>query len=433
LIEFGFAGVLAARSFASVVGRPAESYLGRISGTIQTTLDLTRRGRSAARGNLTGEHVDLLSLTGIPVKLERFDVQGEGQALQIRELAMDWAEQRAEIRGAVAREANGIAATLNIDSPGIVVDAFRSPPGTNSASASAHTENHGNESFKLWSLPVTGTVSLRTAFFETRGHRVENLRAVATLQHETLKVNVTEASLCEVSFPLSLRLTPKEVDAAVNGTATNQSLEGVVQCLTGMPVIMTGSFDIAGTLTAQGTLEDLGKSWAKHLAGTVAFSARDGEIRKMALLGNILSLKSVSDLLKGDVGLGEHGFKYHSITVGAKIENGQVSVEQATLDSPALGLAAAGTVNLENYDSRLTVLVAPLGKLDQLVRKTPVLGYVIGGALTSIPVGVTGDIRNPLVVPLGPRAVGSQVLGVFERTFKLPGKIVEPLSAKPSN
>src|SRR5262249_4949263 len=135
-IEFGFAGVLAERSFATVVGRPAESYLGRISGTIQTTLDLTRRGRSAARGDLTGEHVDLLSLTGIPVKLERFDVQGEGQALQIRELAMDWAEQRAEIRGAVAREANGIAATLDIDSPGIVVDAFRSPPGTKSASAS---------------------------------------------------------------------------------------------------------------------------------------------------------------------------------------------------------------------------------------------------------------------------------------------------------
>jgi hypothetical protein len=68
-----------------------------------------------------------------------------------------------------------------------------------------------------------------------------------------------------------------------------------------------------------------------------------------------------------------------------------------------------------------------------MVRKTPVLGYVIGGALTSIPVGVTGDIRNPLVVPLGPRAVGSQVAGVFERTFKLPGKIVEPLSTKPSN
>jgi len=242
-----------------------------------------------------------------------------------------------------------------------------------------------------------------------------------------------EASLCGVGFPLSLRLTPKEVDADVNVTATNQSLEGVVQCLTGLPVIMTGHFDIASTLTVQGAPDEISKSWAKHLAGTVTFSARDGEIRKMALLGKILSLKSVSDVLKSGVGVGEQGFKYRSIAVGAKIEDGQVSVEQATLDSPALGLAATGTVNLENYDSRLTVLVAPFSRLDRMVRKTPILGYVIGGALTSIPVGVTGDIRDPLVVPLGPRAVGSEVLGVFERTFKLPGKIVEPLSAKPSN
>jgi hypothetical protein len=365
--------------------------------------------------------------------VERFDMQGQGQALQIRELAMAWAEQRAEIRGVVAREANALAANLEVESPGIVVDAFQSPPATKTASASVDKGDNRSKAFSLWSLPVTGTLSLRTAFLEAQGHRVQDLRAVATLQHEILKVSVTEASLCGVRSPLSLRLTPKEVDADLNVTATNQSLEGVVQCLTGFPVIMTGNFDIAGTLAVQGTPGEIGKSWAKHLAGTVTFSARDGEIRKMALLGKILSLKSVSDVLKGGVGVGEQGFKYHSVTVSAKIENGQVSVEQATLDSPALGLAAAGTVNLENYDSRLTVLVAPFGKLDRMVRKTPVLGYVIGGALTSIPVGVTGDIRNPLVVPLGPRAVGSQVLGVFERTFKLPGKIVEPLSAKPGN
>jgi hypothetical protein len=433
LIEVGFAGVLAARSLASVFGRPAESYPGRMSGTIQATLDLTRHGRSAAQGELIGDHIDLLKLTGKPLKLERFNLQGKGHALQIRELAMDWAEQRAEIRGEVAREANGLAANLEIESPGIVIDAFQSPPSAKSASASVDKEKNPSKPFSLWSLPVTGTVSLRTAFLEARGHRVQNLRAVATLQHELLKVDVTEASLCGVGFPLSLRLTPKEVAADVNVTATNQSLEGVVQCLTGFPVIMTGHFDIASTLTVQGTPGEIGKSWTRHLAGTVTFSAREGEIRKMALLGKILSLKSVSDVLKGDVGVGERGFKYHSVTVGAKIENGQVSVEQATLDSPALGLAAAGTVNLENYDSRLTVLVAPFGNLDRMVRKTPVLGYVLGGALTSIPVGVTGDIRDPLVVPLGPRAVGSQVLGVFERTFKLPGKMVEPLSAKPSN
>ena len=67
---------------------------------------------------------------------------------------------------------------------------------------------------------------------------------------------------------------------------------------------------------------------------------------------------------------------------------------------------------------------------DRLVRDVPVLGYVIGGTFTSVPVGVSGDIRNPLVVPLGPLAVGSEVLGIFERTLKLPAKLIIPLEGK---
>jgi hypothetical protein len=58
------------------------------------------------------------------------------------------------------------------------------------------------------------------------------------------------------------------------------------------------------------------------------------------------------------------------------------------------------------------------------------VGYIIGGTFTSVPVGVSGDIRNPLVVPLGPRAVTSEVLGIFERTLKLPAKLITPLETK---
>jgi hypothetical protein len=89
-------------------------------------------------------------------------------------------------------------------------------------------------------------------------------------------------------------------------------------------------------------------------------------------------------------------------------------------------MAANGTIRLSDYDTRMTVLVAPFGRVDRLVRGIPVIGYVIGGTLTSIPVGVSGDIRSPLVVPLGPRAITSELLGIFERTIKLPGKLVAP-------
>ncbi|MBW8905910.1 MAG: hypothetical protein JF611_09630 [Betaproteobacteria bacterium] len=62
--------------------------------------------------------------------------------------------------------------------------------------------------------------------------------------------------------------------------------------------------------------------------------------------------------------------------------------------------------------------------------KVPIIGYVAGGALTSIPVAVNGDIRDPLVVPLGPRAITSELKGIFERTLSLPGQLI-PGESKP--
>ncbi len=431
LVKVGFAGVLAARSVAPLLGRPAESWSGSVSGDIQATLDLARQGRSAVRGGLAGGHFDLRNLTGTPLKLESFDMQGDGNALQIRELTMDWAEQKATIRGAFAQGANGLETTLEIDSPGIVIDALRGTPIASAATAPAEKKGEPRKSSGLWALPFNGTVSLRSDFVEYRGYRVQGVRAVATLAHEALAVNVTEASLCGIAVPLSLRMTPKEFDATANVTTKNQSLEGIIQCLGEKPVDISGNIDMTSVLTAKTPTERIGESIVPHLAGSVEFSARDGEIRKMELLAKILSLKSVRAVLKGDVGLGAHGLKYRRIEADAKIENGELTLEEAALDSLALGLAATGRINLGNYDSRLTVLVAPFGRIDRIVRKIPILGYVIGGAFTSIPVGVSGDIRKPLVAPLGPRAVGSEVLGVFKRTFTLPGKLVEPRNTTP--
>jgi hypothetical protein len=96
-----------------------------------------------------------------------------------------------------------------------------------------------------------------------------------------------------------------------------------------------------------------------------------------------------------------------------------------TFVSDAVGLVAEGYITLPQRDSHMTVLVAPFGSLDRLVRSIPLIGYIIGGTFTSIPVAVTGDIRDPNVVVLGPRAVGSELLGIFERTLKLPSKIMD--------
>jgi hypothetical protein len=64
--------------------------------------------------------------------------------------------------------------------------------------------------------------------------------------------------------------------------------------------------------------------------------------------------------------------------------------------------------------------------VDELVRSIPLVGYIVGGTFTSVPVGVSGDIRDPRVIPLGPGAVTSELTGIFERALKLPVKLITP-------
>jgi hypothetical protein len=57
----------------------------------------------------------------------------------------------------------------------------------------------------------------------------------------------------------------------------------------------------------------------------------------------------------------------------------------------------------------------------------PLIGNVLGGKLISIPFKAKGDLSNPDVYALPPTAVGSGILGILERTLKLPLTIIQPV------
>jgi hypothetical protein len=270
---------------------------------------------------------------------------------------------------------------------------------------------------------LAGTLKLRAGFLEYEGRRVEPVVAALTLEPERARMQVAEAMLCGIAFPFTLDWSAQGVVGAAHLEAKGQQLEAAARCLSEQRVLISGQFDMRADLRTHGRRADL----LRNMRGSVEVQARDGKVMKFGLLGNILSLKSVSSLWKGDVKLSDQGFPYRRITIAGKIEEGRFHVEEGAFDSPALGLAATGAVELENRDANLTVLVAPFTRVDQLSRKIPIIGYILGGALTSVAVGVNGDIRDPNVVPLDPRAVTAQLAGIFERTLKLPKKLLGPL------
>jgi uncharacterized protein involved in outer membrane biogenesis len=305
-----------------------------------------------------------------------------------------------------------------IESPGILVDALL-------PEAKAEPKQPPAAPAKLWPLPITGRISLRADQVQYQRYRVAPLVADLLLEEERAHLEVKEAQLCGIASPFSVDARPGTWEVAVRVAMQRQPVEAVARCLTSERVQINGEADFQATLRTHGQAPE----FLRNLEGTVAGEVRDGRVQKFALIGNILSVRSIADvttLTEEGAGKREEGFPYHRLAFKGRFGDGQFVLEEGAFDSEAVGMAANGTIRLSDLDSRLTVLVAPFGRLDRLVRKIPIIGYVIGGALTSVPVGVTGDIRDPLVVPLGPRAITSELVGIFERTLKLPGRPLPP-------
>jgi uncharacterized protein involved in outer membrane biogenesis len=418
-----FAGVLHVRSLAALLAQSSADHPGRLEGDFAATFNRDMRGRSSAHGRLTGSAIRLDWLLGRPLQIERVDLTADETRLRIAEATMIYAGQKATLRGELRRAASGPVIDAQLDTPGVVIDALLPPRGEEQAPPARKRP----EALDPWPLPVEGTLKLRAGFLEYEGRRVEPVVATLTLEPQRARMQASEAALCGIAFPFTLDFGPQGMIGSAQLEAKDQQLEATARCLSQQRLLLSGEFDLRADLRTHGRRPEL----LRNLRGSIEAQAREGQVMKFGLLGNILSLKSVSSLLKGNVSLSDEGFPYRLITIRGKIEEGRFHVEEGAFDSPALGLAATGSVGLENRDAKLTVLVAPFTRIDQLSRKIPIIGYILGGALTSVAVGVNGDIDDPTVIPLDPRAVTSQLVGIFERTLKLPKKLLEPLQRSP--
>jgi uncharacterized protein involved in outer membrane biogenesis len=430
LLRGRFSGTLAGRSiFALFPDR--DTHPGVVSGEMEMTLDLDLRGRTTAEGRLTARDVDLARAIDRPVRINRLTIEADGQTLHIRESQIDWSQQIISVTGNVRRSGRTAVIDADLESPGVVLDALlpaeeTGPPPTMDAPPTA--ADNELELPHLWPLLVTGRLHAKAGFVQYRQYKVEPVAAELTLEERRAHFDLRSAQMCGIAFPLVLDVTPDGLRATAKLSAKQQGIQSSARCLTNERVVLTGTFDAQADLSTHGKRGEL----ARNLMGTVSAQAHDGRINKFGLLGNILALPSIGNLFKnGPPKLGDEGFPYRGMTVKGRFTNGTFAMEEGTLDSPALGIVSNGTIDVVTRATNLTVLVAPFGRIDQLVRKVPIIGYIIGGTFTSVPVSVTGDIRDPTVLPLDPRAVASELAGIFVRTLKLPAKLLAPFEHAP--
>ncbi|HXJ77368.1 MAG TPA: AsmA-like C-terminal region-containing protein [Candidatus Methylomirabilis sp.] len=416
MIEGTFSGSLYSASLAAAV-KGEKVPFGAVSGDLRFSFDRRHPERFSANGGLKGEAIELERLLGRPVKVDRVDLQAGGGRLRIREAAVNWAGQRFRLRGDVRRGPAGPVIDAQLDAPGVVVDALLAPGAKTREEQAEQPPGVKRGDSKPWPLPVTGHVAIRSDFVQADRYKVAPFAATLTLEERKAHLELEKVQLCGIPLPLTVDAMPEGYAVQAHINVQKQQLEETARCLTEQNVRISGVFDLTADLRTQGKADQL----AHNLEGTLRAEAREGRVIKFALLGNILSLKAVADMLTdGAPKVDSAGFPYRSLSAAGRFGGGRFVLDESAFDSSAAGLAATGWISIVDYQSRLSVLVAPFARVDRVTRKVPIVGNMLGGALTSIPVGVSGDIRNPLVVPLGPRAVTSELTGILERTLKLP-------------
>ena len=276
----------------------------------------------------------------------------------------------------------------------------------------------------LGSKNLTGNLQIKADNFNFETYTASPLIAELRFEPDETIISIHRAVVCNISIQGQLKLTAQTLDVSLVPAAVNQMLAPTLSCFTDQSNLAMGTFDLSGQLRSKGRPEEFPRS----TAGEMAFSAVNGRIFRFGLLAKILSILNVTEIYRGEIPdlLGE-GFAYRSMTIGAELEKGKLILSECSIDGVSMGIACEGDIDLTEKKIDLIILVAPFKTVDRIIKFLPLIKQILGGKLISIPFRAKGNLKDPAVIPLHPTAVGSGLLGVLERTIKLPITIIQPV------
>ena len=392
---------------------------GALQGDFSATIDLADPRRSSATGSLEADRIDILERWDIPIAIARVRLDVAGDVVRIHEGAFVVAGEQLALTGTVTRQPKTFG--LDLRATADAIDAERL------LRAFPRGEARPRDAAG-WNLPVEGRIAVDAKSVTYGRYVVRPLSGTVTLAPERIVADVKEARLCDLALPLRAVLVPGSASVTSKIAARGQPVAGVVDCLTGARLALTGTFDLDADLAASGPLDEL----ARAARGTFRLTARDGEILKATGIARILSLDLVSAVLRARPSeLLASGLDYSELVVAGTVDGGRVRVERGTLNAAALGLAMTGEVDVPAGQIDMRGIVAPLNRIQQVMQHVPIIGGIFGARVLGIPVSVTGDLDDPRVVPLGPAAIGQSVVNLLGAVVKMPIDLLDPFVGRP--
>ena len=370
-VEIVFRGRLGARALAKLLEEPPWRR-GVIEGDVRALVNTARPALTTADGRFAVSDAEIPGAADL--SLERLDARAEGHRLDVASSSFAIGGERFAAEGsATARE---------------------------------------------------GAVFLDLRSLAWRDYVFRPVVADVRFGRDGVSASVRRAATCGISLSGSARLLPRggvAIDAQVESAGPDVSVP--VTCLGIEDFRATGRYEAHASLKAEGE-----PAWLPFLLrGPVSFRAEQGRIGKATMLTQVLSVLNATDVFAGKnrTRVGE-AMPYEAIELEADLANGSLAVCEASLVAPSLTMGASGDVGLVDRSLDLMVLAHPLSGFDKAVRAVPVVREVFKGDLTAVAVHVTGTFDAPRMRVTPARDVGRGVIGILERTVKLPVTVFEP-------
>jgi hypothetical protein len=325
---------------------------------------------------------------------------------------IEWADSQIKLRGGAAFSENELSLEAQLMADQLHWEQIDQIASVEKATASEEK------------MALRGGLKVELENFTYNGFTWHPVHADISFGKTETRIVIRKADLCGIQFPGILKVSGDAFELYFNPGAKDQDLDTSLVCLFDKQHLMAGNFDLDGELMAKARPSEFPKS----LTGNLEFNSAEGRIYRFGMLAKIFALLNVTEIYRGEVpDLKGKGFAYNSMTANGVFEDGKLIIKDTSIDSPSMGIAIEGDIDLIKKKVNLVVLVAPFKTVDRIVKIIPLVGNILGGNLISIPFRAIGDLGDPDVIPLSPTAVGSGLLGILERTLKLPITIIQPV------
>ena len=398
-----------------------------MSGRVHITGALSGPFQVGLTGKMEGREISL-ALKDQPISLEdgRFLIDFDEKSLKLGSARVNIGEISLRVRGLFTGwepftgELDVSADELNLAQ---AVAAFRSamPEGFSSAGPISRI---GDIGFKL--NAETGT---------WRNLAYGPVKVAGRFKEGTLRVNRMELRADHATITLMGKAkggkTPG-IRVAGHVQMRQQPVEELLKAFRIEDLSLEGPVSMDAVLLTQGANKH---ELVGDLSGHVSLIMEDGRITRSNIIMNVLGFLSLQKIWKErPPDMSREGLYFKSIGGRFDIERGVVTTGDLAMKSAAFNAVAMGTADLTKKRLNVNLGVQPLGTIDLLVSKIPVMGYILTGDKGTLLIyhfDVKGPLLNPEIKYTPLEDLPSGIGNFFKRIFLTPERLISALPDSP--